>query len=278
MARRLVEAGYPVLGFDVMPEARARAVSGGVPCADRLEIAVSGANTLITMLPDSDAVETVLTGPEVAPALSSGTVVVDMSSSEPLRTRAIAARLAERGVDMLDAPVSGGVAGAEGGRLTVMVGGAAELVEAYRGVLEVFGRVVHAGPTGSGHAIKALNNLLSATHLLSACEAMATGERFGLDPAVMLEVFNSSSGRSGSTENKFPNFILPNTFDSGFGLRLMVKDVRIAVELAVQEGVDCALSAEALDLWSEAAMDLPPRADHTEIARWLAERGQPRAD
>ena len=272
MAQRLVDAGLAVKGFDVATGARERAGSRGVPCVSTFGDAVAGADVVVTILPDSDAVESVLNDAAVLDLLSPTALVVDMSSSEPMRTRALAGRLGEHGVRLIDAPVSGGVAGAESGRLTVMVGGSPGDVDEARPVLEALGRVVHVGPTGSGHAVKALNNLLSATHLLSACEALMIGQRFGLDPQVMLNVFNGSSGRSGSTENKLPNFILPETFNSGFGLRLMVKDLRIAVELASRVDVDCELSTEALELWTEAALDLAPTADHTEIARWLVDR------
>ena len=196
-----------------------------------------------------------------------------MSSSEPLRTRALAARLAERGIRMVDAPVSGGVKGAERGALTIMVGGDDADVARVMPVLETLGRPVHAGAIGSGHAVKALNNLLSATHLWVTSEAIEAGRRFGLDPEVMLAVFNGSSGRSGSTENKWPNFILPGTFDSGFGLRLMLKDMRIAVQLAQQSGAPSRLGADAVDLWAQAADGLPATADHTEVARWIADEG-----
>ena len=148
---------------------------------------------------------------------------------------------------MIDAPVSGGVSGAETGRLTVMVGGARQTdLVAARPLLEELGRPVHAGPVGAGHAVKALNNLLSATHLWVTSEAMLAGERFGIDPQVMLSVFNSSSGRSGSTENKWPNFILPGTFNSGFGLRLMLKDMGIAVQLVDQVGGPSALGHQCV--------------------------------
>lgn len=274
MTRRLVGAGYEVVGFDLSAEARERASAFGVRSVDRVESAVLGADTLILMLPDSNVVKAVLDAEEVSVSLSARTVVVDMSSSEPMRTQALARHLGERHVRMIDAPVSGGVAGAENGRLTVMAGGRVEVVEEMRPLLEVFGKVVHAGPIGSGHAVKALNNLLSATHLLITSEVMLAGERFGLDPKVMLEIFNGSSGRSGSTENKFPNFILPGTFNSGFGLRLMLKDMRIAVQLAAQVNVPCDLGLEAVEVWSGAADDLPPTADHTEIARWIGERDE----
>ena len=192
-----------------------------------------------------------------------------MSSSDPLRTRALATSLEDGGFRMIDAPVSGGVVGAEHGKLTIMVGGAATDVDAARPYLEQLGRVVHAGTIGSGHAVKALNNLLSATHLWATTEAILAGQHFGVDTEVMLSIFNSSSGRSGSTENKWPNFILPGTFNSGFGLRLMIKDMSIAVDLAKQVGAPSVLGSDALALWRRAAGDLPVTADHTEIARWL---------
>jgi 3-hydroxyisobutyrate dehydrogenase len=126
---------------------------------------------------------------------------------------------------------------------------------------------------GSGHALKALNNLLSATHLLATSEAMVAGQEFGLDPNTMLEVFNSSSGRSGSTENKWPNFVLPGSYDSGFGLGLMLKDMRIATQLAADINQPSVLGSYAVELWAKAAAELDAAADHTEIARWAGHRG-----
>jgi 3-hydroxyisobutyrate dehydrogenase-like beta-hydroxyacid dehydrogenase len=120
----------------------------------------------------------------------------------------------------------------------------------------------------------ALNNLLSATHLLSEAEVMAAGQRFGLDPEVMLAVFNSSSGQR-STRNKCPNFVLPSTFDSGFALRLVVKDMRIALRLAEQVGAAEQLSRDSFEIWSAAADALPPTADHTELARWVLRMSAP---
>lgn len=269
MSQRLVEQGYDVVGSDVSEQARAQLSAAGAQTTGRSAHAAQGADVVILMLPDSNVVDAVVRAEEFASALSPSSVVIDMSSSEPQRTKELSTFLAQRGVGFIDAPVSGGVAGAHKGTLTVMVGGDADVVASVQDVLDVFGRVMHVGPIGSGHAVKALNNLMSATHLLVTCEAILAGQRFGLDPEAMLSVFNTSSGRSGSTENKMPNFILPETFNSGFGLRLMLKDMKIAVQLAEQEGVPCALSRDAVELWSEAAEVLDPKADHTEIARWL---------
>jgi len=250
------------------PARDALAVAGGV-AADDLAGAVDGASVVVLMLPDSAIVEATVRdeGFVAAP----GTIVVDMSSSEPLRTRALAAELKQEGITLVDAPVSGGVARARTGRLTIMTGGDPADLARVSPVLAAMGTTTRAGDVGSGHAVKALNNLLSATHLLVTCEAMLAGERFGLDPGVMLSIFNSSSGRSGSTENKWPNFILPGTFDSGFGLRLMLKDMGIAVGLAGQVGAPDPLGQAATGLWARAAEALDAGADHTEIVNWLRE-------
>jgi 3-hydroxyisobutyrate dehydrogenase len=268
---RLLEAGYAVTGFDVAPEPRAALAARGGTAADTLAEVAAGVDVLILMLPDSKIVGSVMADAGLTAALRPGLLVVDMGSSEPVKTRALAAELDAVGVELVDAPVSGGVSGAVKGSLTIMVGGASAAVARVTPVLEHLGTVRHAGPVGSGHAIKALNNLISATHLWITSEAILAGQRFGLQPEVMLEIINGSSGRSGSSENKWPNFILPGSYDSGFGLRLMLKDMRTATDLADQLGVPVELGDAAVERWAEAADALSPTADHTEVARWLAE-------
>jgi 3-hydroxyisobutyrate dehydrogenase len=267
MATRLAEAGYQVQGYDVSgAAAKIWTERASVPASPTLRAMAEGAETVILMLPDSGVVRAVMDG--LLPELAPGTVVVDMSSSEPLVTRELAASAARRDVTLVDAPVSGGVTGAVSGRLTIMAGGEEADVARVRPLLDVLGaKVVHVGDVGAGHAVKALNNLLSATHLLATCEAMAAAAEFGLDVPTVLGAINTSSGRSGSTENKWPNFVVPRTFDSGFSLRLMLKDMRIALGLTAAAGTPSALSAAAVSLWAEAAETLPEDADHTEIAR-----------
>jgi 3-hydroxyisobutyrate dehydrogenase len=275
MAGHLAAAGHQVRGYDLKfradPRARARlAGAAGITVVDTVLDTATGAAAVILMLPDSAAVHSVLIGDGLLGRLAPGTVLVDMGSSEPARTRELSAAAAERGVPMVDAPVSGGVRGARDAALTIMVGGPPEAAAAVRPLLEVLGRkVMHVGPAGAGHALKALNNLLSATHLLVSSEAMLAGQEFGLDPKVMLEVINGSSGRSGSTENKWPNYMLERKFGAGFPVPLMLKDMRIAVELARQTGRPSRLGEAATALWAEAADVLPADADHTEILRWL---------
>lgn len=272
MVSRLVAAGYEVRGFDVSPDASERLSGIGARGYPSAAVAAEGASVIVLMLPNSAIVQSVVDDLVAADAVG-GRVIVDMSSSEPLATRALAATLAEQGVSLVDAPVSGGVGGAVNGTLTIMVGGDDAAFERVLPVLTELGKPVRTGEVGSGHAIKALNNLLSATHLLATSEAMEAGVAFGLDPEVMLSVFNTSSGSSGSTQNKWPRFVLPGRYDSGFGLALMLKDMKIAVGLADSTQAPHELGSRAVELWSAAAQQLPATADHTEVARWVAAAG-----
>jgi 3-hydroxyisobutyrate dehydrogenase len=280
MVRRLVDAGYRLRLHDARPGAAdALAAATGATAAGSAAQAAEGADAVVLMLPNSDIVETVVHKEGLLAALRPGAVLIDMGSSEPLRTRALAAAADRHGVTVVDAPVSGGTAGASAGTLTVMAGGTPQALASVRQLLDVLGsKVVHAGPEGAGHAVKALNNLLSATHLLVTSEAILAGKAFGLDPEVMLEAINGSSGRSGSTEVKWPRFMLGRSFDSGFGLRLMLKDMRIAVGLEAGTGTPGKLGAAAAELWAEAAELLPADADHTEIVRWLEQSGNGASD
>jgi 3-hydroxyisobutyrate dehydrogenase len=286
MARHLAAAGYEVIGFDAsaavmraIADAAADGPSavgglgesrtGRITAAPTLT-AVGEAAAVILMLPDSDAVEQVLLGDGLLASLAPDTMIIDMSSSDPTRTRLLAAQATERGLTLIDAPVSGGVSGALARKLTIMVGGPEQAFAAARPLLSAIGsRVMRAGDVGAGHAIKALNNLMSAAHLIVSSEALVAGRRFGLDPAIMLEIINGSSGRSGSTENKWPNYVLTERYDAGFSIRLMVKDMKLALSIEHATGTPATVSEAALAAWEAAAAHLPPTADHTEIARWL---------
>jgi 3-hydroxyisobutyrate dehydrogenase len=272
MSARLQEAGFDVRGFDVSAEAReAFAASGGTAVGSLADVA-KGAAAVIVMLPTSAIVERVLVSEGLLAAMTSGALLLDMGSSVPEETRRLADVAAGQGVRMMDAPVSGGVPGARSGTLTIMVGGPAEWAEEVRPVLEHLGsQVVHVGPAGAGHALKALNNLLSASHLIASSEAMVAGMRFGLDPQVMLDVINGSSGKNWSTEKKWPAYVLPGTYSSGFALSLLVKDVGIAVDLAHSMGVPTQHAEATLERWRAAMAALPDGADHTEIARLVIE-------
>jgi 3-hydroxyisobutyrate dehydrogenase len=270
MVRRLAAAGVAVRGHDSVSRPELADV---VTLVDGAPDVADGVPVVILMLPDSTVVEAVVHRAGLLDALAPGTVLVDMGSSEPLRTRALAAEVAARGAVLVDAPVSGGVAGATAGTMTVMLGAPDDVVAGLQPLLAALGRVRHVGPVGAGHALKALNNLMSATHLLASSEALLVGERFGLDPAVMLDAVNGSSGRSVSTEVKWPDFVLPGTFDSGFAISLMLKDIRIALGLAEATGSASGLAGRTVELWAAAAAALGPGADQTEIVRWLRQSG-----
>jgi 3-hydroxyisobutyrate dehydrogenase len=173
---------------------------------------------------------------------------------------------------MLDAPVSGGVPKAVDGTLAIIVGGDAAVAERCRPLFEAMGaQIFMAGALGSGHALKALNNLVSAAGLIAAAEALLIGHRFGLDPTVMIDVLNASTGRNNSTENKFKRFILSRRFDSGFSLDLMVKDLTTAVKLARETGAPAVFSGVCRELWAAAQAVLEAESDHTDVVRWFEE-------
>jgi 3-hydroxyisobutyrate dehydrogenase len=266
MTARLRAAGYEVRGYDISEAAR-RAFGKGATAT--LREAADGTPAVVLMLPDSAVIRQVAFDDGLLDAMAPGSLLVDMSSSEPSGTAELAAAAAARGVDVVGAPVSGGVAGAVGGTLTIMAGGSADAVARARPVRE--------GP-GAGHALKSLNNLLAATTLLATSEAILAGQRYGLDPRVMLDAINTSSGRSAASQSKLPDYVLPGR-DTGFALRLMVKDVAIALGVVRETGAAAPLAEETLALWQRAAAELPPGADQVAIVDWLRDgesEGRPR--
>ena len=248
----------PPLSAGLSPTTPARAASGPGTYAN--------IDALILMLPTSDIVEAVLEDGKTAAALRAGTLVVDMSSSVPTRTRDLATRLADRGLRFVDAPVSGGVRGAIAGRLAILAGGEqADLDQLAPVFAPLASTVIVVGPVGSGHAAKALNNLVSAATMSVTVEALRLGARFGISPAIMTEVLNSSSGRSNTSENKVGQFMISGTFASGFALQLMAKDVGIAVDLADALGQEAEVSREVSRQWRRIAGQVTAEADHTQI-------------
>ena len=194
-------------------------------------------------------------------------VVIDTSTSDPGTTRRLAARLAEAGHALLDAPVSGGPSGAAEGTLTMMVGGTAEDFALAKPVLTAMSaRAVHVGPSGAGNIVKLVNNLLVAAHLITTGEAMRLSEAAGLSAQEAIAVVNTATGRSAISEVMFPRWILPNTFDSGFSAGLMRKDVRLALELAAESGVHLPLAEHVAAIWQGTSDELPDSADFTRMA------------
>ena len=271
MTANLLKAGHDVVVTDISAERMARFVSevGGHAAASPAE-AASGADAFLCILPTSKEVAVVADA--VLPALPEGALFLDMTSGNPSRTREIAARLATRGIRMVDAPVSGGVPRARSGELAIMLGGEAADIDAAEPLLRAMGTSLHrCGGIGAGQAMKALNNLVSAGGFLIGIEALLIGQKLGLEPGLMVDVLNASTGMNNSTQKKFRQFVLSRRFDSGFGLDLMVKDLSIAIEVGKEAGVPTPLAALTRELWAAAAAHLGPGEDHTAVAK-LSER------
>lgn len=266
-----------LLVFDADP-ARAVEAAAAVSGTAMTDVAeMSTADAVILMLPTSAIVDEVFRGssgrPGLLDILAPGSLVIDMSSSAPTNTVANAALAQKRGITFIDAPVSGGIGGAESGKLAIMAGGSKDDFERARPLLDRLGsRVILVGDVGTGHAIKALNNLLAATIFAATCEVFTVGTKFGLDPSIMREVINASSGGSYMTEVVWPKAVLPRSFDFGFTLQLMEKDVRVAMSLIDATGVEAVLSKVSAGMWARALEAAPAGADMSTLALQI-ERG-----
>jgi 3-hydroxyisobutyrate dehydrogenase len=232
-----------------------------------------GVSTVITMLPTGRDVRDVLLTAEdgaLTKALPKGATVVDMSSSDPAGTRELAAVLAARGVTLIDAPVSGGTRGAEAGTLTIMIGSEDKAaIERIRPILLAMGqKLFETGGSGTGHAMKALNNFIAGTSYLAAAEALVLGTRFGLDPALMIDILNQSTGRTHATENLIRQQVLNRQFGSGFQIALLAKDVKIAADLAEYLHAYAPISAMSRDLWAQARDACMPGSDHSSAIQY----------
>ncbi len=273
MAANLVKAGFTVQVADARADQASKfAAEIGGKAAATLRALGEASDIVITMLPASKIVRSVLLdGDGVAAGLRRGAIVIDMSSGVPAETAAIAEKLAAMGVAMLDAPVSGGVRKAVSGELAIMVGGDAKVALEVDPVLRAMGKsVIRAGGIGCGQAMKSLNNLVSAGGFLIAIEALLIGKKFGLDPAVMVDILNASTGVNNSTQVKFKQFVLSGAYNAGFTLDLMVKDIGIALDVAKDLGVNTPFSELCRNIWSDAQADLGAGHDHTELAKFAA--------
>ena len=270
MSACLAKAGFDVLGFDVSEDARERYAKAGLAVAPDAGSAVGKAAVVITLLPNGKIVRAAIDG--LRPALRAGTVVIDMSSSEPMGTRALGEELIAAGFAFIDAPVSGGVRRAVDGTLAVMAGGDDKTIDRVTRVLAAMGRnIFRTGPLGSGHAVKALNNYVSAAGLAATVEALAVAKRFGVDPGTFADVLNASSGRNNTTELKLKQFIIPESYTSGFSLALMAKDIRTADALARELGVPMPLGERVTQLWNEAEEKVGGAMDHTAFNEYIAD-------
>jgi 3-hydroxyisobutyrate dehydrogenase len=280
MAANLAKAGYELVIYDTdARRTQALASPPAITVAARLADVGRLCGTVITMLPDGKAVRRVLCGENdgfrdcVAETLPEGSIVIDMSSSSPVGTRELGPLLQARGIRLLDAPVSGGVKRAVTGELAIMAGGDGGLLEACRPILGTLGTLIfHAGALGAGHAIKALNNYVSAAGLVAACEAVIAGKRFGLDPEVVVDILNASTGMNNTTKVKLKQFMLSGAFNAGFSTGLMAKDLRTALEMAEAAGGPSLLAKPCVEIWDEAERKLGAGADHTAMFKFLEEK------
>ena len=270
MASLLHKAGYPLQVIDASAERAqkfAKEIGGTVASSNRA--LAQTADIIVTILPTSAIVDAVLNGPDgVIAGLRPDTIVVEMSSGVPTITRTLAEQVAAVDAHLVDAPVSGGVPRAITGELAIMFGGDKALLERARPVLECMGTAItHTGDVGSAHAMKALNNLVSAGGFLIGIEALLIGKRFGLDPAAMVDVLNASTGMNNSTQKKFKQFVLSGKYNAGFGLDLMVKDLSIALGIGKDTNTPTPFASLCREMWAASAAMLGPGQDHTAVAK-----------
>jgi 3-hydroxyisobutyrate dehydrogenase len=270
MAARVAAARNKVTVFDLDAQ-RAENFgreTGARTAASPREVAAAS-EVVVTMLPTSGSVEQALRGADgILEGLQKSAVLVEMSSGAPGETRKFAEMVASRGAVLVDAPVSGGVARAKAGELAIMAGGDAAILDRLEPLLRKMGSsILRTGGVGSAHAMKALNNLVSTGGFLIGIEALLIGKKFGLEPALMVDVLNASTGMNNSTQKKFKQFVLSRKFNSGFGLDLMVKDLSIALDIGKQTGTATPFAALCRELSAAAAAVLGPGQDHTALAR-----------
>ncbi len=272
MASRIAEGGYAVVVYDVNESLSSQLAQkiGGTVAKTLADLA--GCSVIILMLPDGKIVRSVVLGEGASGGLQAfckpGTTLIDMSSSAPIGTRELGETLLKKGIALVDAPVSGGVKRAVNGTLAIMAGGEKADIAKVEPVLKTMGTsIIETGKLGSGHAMKALNNYVSAAGLLAACEALDAGEKFGIEPETIVKALNSSTGKNNSTEVKLNQFIVSRAFNSGFSIGLMRKDLATAVDLAKAVHGGMPLAQALLGSWTTAEQLYGKSADHTEIHR-----------
>ena len=262
MAPLISKAGYSVYGYDI--NSKIDVSTGVIQVSEIGEL--NNLDVIIFMLPNGKVVSDV-TNELLKKELNS--ILIDMSSSNPTETKKLGQMLKNKNIKFLDAPVSGGVGKAKTGELMIMVGGVEDEIDFVRPLLNVMGQVQIAGPLGAGHAIKALNNYVSAAGLIASFEALATAKSFGISAKNFLKIINGATGKNNTTEVKLDKFVVSEKFNSGFALDLMVKDVSIANGLIKEHTSDEPLSANVSDYLSKALTILGNKPDHTEVYKIL---------
>lgn len=268
MAQRLLDAGIELVIYDIRGDATRAWNPGRCASAATLSEVGESCNTVFLSLPTPDVVEQVALG--AAGLASSGKVtkVVDLSTTGPVVSDAVGRGLAESGKVLIDAPVSGGVAGARADTLAVMVACPQHHLASVEPLLQNIGTVFHVGRApGMGQTMKLLNNLLSAAAMVVTSEMAVLGVKAGLDPATMMDVFNAGSGRNSATQDKFPRTILTRRFDYGFTNRLMTKDVKLCLELAEHLGLRLPAAGAVRESWIRTLSEIGGDEDFTTIVK-----------
>ncbi|KYH31786.1 2-(hydroxymethyl)glutarate dehydrogenase [Moorella mulderi DSM 14980] len=253
MCKRLIE-GNDVIAFDVNKNRLKQVVDLGAKEAKSPKELAAYSDFILASLPDSNVVESVVFGQDgIIEGCQSGAVFIDLSSSRPASTQKIALELKKKNVSMLDAPVSRGVAAAEKGTLSMMVGGDAAVLEKCKPILQILATdIYHVGDIGAGHILKMLNNLVSSTCFIITAEALVLGAKAGLDPKLVNDVLNASSGRSYATEKRFPDYVFKNNLNSGFSIKLMHKDISMCLEFAQQMLVPLPVGSSVVQTYTTA--------------------------
>jgi len=273
MARRLIAAGHKLIVYDTRNDAVAPLVALGAQVASSPADVADRVETVMASLPSLQISEKV--------ALGEGGVIqgkrikrfIDLSTTGATVAAKIAAVLAKKNIVQIDCPVSGGVGGATKGTLAVMVSGPKAEIDLVKDVLAVFGKVFVIGEKpGMAQTMKLANNFLSATAMAATSEAVAMGVKAGLDPAVMIDVINAGSGRTTASDGKFPQAILPRTFNYGFATALMLKDVRLCVEQAKSLDVPNSVMSAVLDQWETTNKEFGGDSDFTAIVKMIEQR------
>ncbi|HET9717120.1 MAG TPA: NAD(P)-dependent oxidoreductase [Pseudolabrys sp.] len=273
MARRLIDAGHRLVVYDTRNDATAPLIALGAQLAASPAEVANRVETVMASLPSLQISEKV--------AIGEGGVIqgkrikrfIDLSTTGSRVAVMIAAALAKKGIVQIDSPVSGGVGGARKGTLAVMVSGPKAEIELVKDVLAVFGKVFVIGEKpGMAQTMKLANNFLSATAMAATSEAVAMGVKAGLDPSVMIDVINAGSGRTTASDAKFPQAVLPRSFDYGFATALMLKDVRLCVEEAKGLSVPSSVMRVVLEQWESTSTEFGGESDFTVIVKMIEKR------
>lgn len=267
MCATLLRAGFEVWGTDIGATQRQAAADLGVNVVNSIAQLCAVSQLFILSLPKAEHVEAVIAGEGgILAHAQANTLVMDTSTSKPEVTQSLAIQMQQQGHTLLDTPVSGGPAGAHAGTMVMLVGGDEGALPRANPILQALSsQWVHLGASGSGHGAKLINNLLCAAHLITTAEAVALGQKAGLDAAKLLAGINAGSGRSGVSEVNFPKWVLSDSFDSGFTMGLMRKDLGLATEYIEANGMQLDLAQQVLQRWQASAEQLADGEDFNRI-------------